>query len=119
MTPLQTVRHFLLEHKLLVPDVLQILGPVEELPSEHRSCKGSVLIVLSVAAFLAIFLFSWFDETTTRFLSPMDTHQQTADPFCETIELSNSGLFYLSEDGYWEGETEFEYSNAVYMFSGE
>lgn len=104
-------------HIKLVPDVLQVLGPVEELPDEHRGTLGPVLVLVSVGIFLVLFFFSYVAEIKSRYLSPLEGHN--ADKMCESIAVSNSGVFLMSDDGYWEGDDAFRYSRAKYSFTAK
>ena len=89
---------------------------IRDMPPGFMYSFGIIVFLLLVALFLIIFILSYGVAVDTQYLSPLYYHD-TASPYCKTIPISNSLSLKATQQGYWEGSSGFQYSEASYIAS--
>ena len=90
---------------------------IKQLPPVYMYPMGTVLFSILLAVFLAVFITGYESGISQTFLSPIAAPGYDADKYCETIPIYNSGVYLATETGYWEGQENFEYSQAAYILT--
>eukprot|EP01038_Epipyxis_sp_PR26KG_P005984 gene5984-8241_t len=78
---------------------------------------GSLMIGVFLIIFIYFFVKNYQLQRTTYFLeigSFDENNNAINEPNCDLIPLSISGTFMATNDGYWEGGSNFQYANAAY-----
>jgi hypothetical protein len=75
---------------------------------------GIFMMFAGVILFLLILTKGYLSEIQERYLSPSTT---SSSSLCDSVSISNSGSYLLSTEGYWEGDSSFSYSTAIYRMT--
>jgi hypothetical protein len=89
---------------------------LKDLPKRYMYPFGGLLILSLFGVFVALFISGYNTNLNQVFLSPL-INSYTPSSYCETISVANTGTFLGTQDGYWEGQAGFSYSNAAYKVS--
>lgn len=87
---------------------------VKQLPPNYLYPVGSLVILVLVAIFVAVFVPGFESEVRTKFLSPVGSGNSR---YCDDVTISNTGTFLATRTGYWQGSKSFAYSNASYAIN--
>jgi hypothetical protein len=97
-----------------VRDAMVNLIPSEEVKTFHPRYLypfASIILLIMGGIFIQLFVTSYSNEITNRFLSPKDSGDSK---YCDHVQISNTGTFYATKEGYWSGSSQFRYSNTSY-----
>lgn len=86
---------------------------IKQMPPFYMYLFGGMLILALMAIFIGLFVNGYQSSAGQKFLSPLLNSVNPAS-YCETIPVSNSGLFRASNGGIWEGQDNFDFSTAIY-----
>ena len=88
---------------------------VKAMPPRYMYPIGGFILTILLCVFIAVFLPSYLQAIHQKYLAP----GSTASQFCDQVTISNSGDFLATQNGYWIGGTEFQYSLSSYMLAVE
>jgi hypothetical protein len=89
------------------------LSAIKDLPIFFMYSMGAFAYVLSITCFIYFIVVGYQSGVNTKFIALSGS---TGDARCEPIPRGITGTYYATVDGYWSGENNFQYSNAIYTF---
>lgn len=86
-----------------------------DVPKPVQLAFGVLNVVFVLVILVCLFYFGFTSVINTVYLSPLSG--STASKNCELISQTNSGEYLATQNGTWEGSSQFTYSLATYRFS--
>jgi hypothetical protein len=87
---------------------------IRQMPPEYMYPFGILSVLFLFGIFLAVFLPGYYTQTNTQYLTPSGAGQSS---LCESVLISNTGVFLATKDGEWSGAKGFSFSLATYTAS--
>lgn len=79
--------------------------------------SGTVLIILIVLFWAALFGYLFNSEKNNTFLAPRDDSSGASGATCNDVLVPNTGKYLATREGKWEGASGFDYSVAAYSLT--
>lgn len=88
------------------------LDSMKELPSRYMYLFGLIAYIASLFCFLYFAYTGYIQQTTKEFITP-----NSNDGDCSSVLRTVDGTYYADFTGQWNGDTNFQYSNALYQLN--
>lgn len=88
------------------------LDSMKELPANYMYLFGFIAYIASLFCFLYFTYTGYIQQTTKEFITP-----NSNDGDCSTVLRTVDGTYYADFIGQWSGESNFQYSNALYQLN--
>lgn len=93
------------------------LGAIRDLPEKFMYTFGTFAYIVSLACFFYFIVVGYQTAMNTKFVSLCSGNSCDAEGVCSDVTRTVSGTFLASNDGYWQGQENFQYAKAQYIMS--